>query len=213
VVLCPHDRDCRYHEPFAAATAAPGRAPAVPVVLRQSRGPASSPGLRGRAVARPRQLALRHPGRATDMRPLGRRAVRRTPALRAGLASQARGSPRCQETRAAACQACPSDNRMTGTGSPAKGPRILARRSAGPPKAATRPGSRRAGRTITSLLRAARKVLGCQRLRITGRPRLIMLVCSLLARLPRYRPSATGTSRQRSEMKSAQTGTIWQREH
>jgi hypothetical protein len=37
--------------------------------------------------------------------------------------------------------------------------------------------------------------------------RTIMLVCSLFARLPRYGPSAPGTTRQGSEAKSARTGT------
>jgi hypothetical protein len=36
---------------------------------------------------------------------------------------------------------------------------------------------------------------------------LIMLVCSLFARLPRYGPSAPGTTRQESRLKSAQAGT------
>src|SRR5258707_10263799 len=35
-------------------------------------------------------------------------------------------------------------------------------------------------------------------------------VCSLFARLPRYRPSASGTTRQESEVESAQTGIGWQ---
>jgi hypothetical protein len=35
---------------------------------------------------------------------------------------------------------------------------------------------------------------------------MIMIVCSVFARLPRYRPSLPGTNRQVSGLKSAQTG-------
>ncbi len=42
---------------------------------------------------------------------------------------------------------------------------------------------------------------------------MIMLVCSLFARLPRYRPSLPGTARQGFELKSARDGTYRHREH
>jgi hypothetical protein len=42
---------------------------------------------------------------------------------------------------------------------------------------------------------------------------MIMVVGSVFARLPRYHPSATGTTRQETETKSEQNGIDWHREH